>query len=126
MYAEKIKQSGNKLTKPRQLVLDALVANQHPLSAQDLHVFLKRKIDLASVYRTLSLFESLDIVFRERFENEELFYLGKKQHHHIVCRKCGYTKCVPCNHVFPNIKDFKNIVHRLNISGICNKCTTNN
>lgn len=122
MFEEKIKNAGFKLTKPRKLVIKALEEKPHPQSAQSLFRSIGKKIDLASVYRTLWLFESLNLVFKERFGNEELFYIGK-EHHHLVCRNCGYSRCIPCDHHFSSIKGFTGIVHNVSLSGICGACS---
>lgn len=123
MFEKIIQNKGYKLTKPRLLVLELLKKNHIPLNARQIHNKLKKKIDLASVYRILALFKSIDIVFEERLVNKEYYYLGKKQHHHIICKKCGYSECLPCKHIFENIKNFSHISHNLTISGICKKCT---
>lgn len=111
-----------KLTKPRKLVLEALKLVHKPVCAGEIHKKLKEKIDLASIYRTLNLFVSMEIIFKENFQGKDLYYLAKKQHHHIICRKCGHAECIPCHHLFKKIKNFTNISHSLIISGICKKC----
>lgn len=123
MFKEKIKKAGYKLTNQRLMVLDFLKENHKPLNAKQIYDKLNKKIDLASVYRILALFKSIDIVFEERFNDKEYYYLGQKQHHHIICKKCGYSECMPCKHLFKNIKNFSNISHNLSISGICKKCS---
>jgi Fur family transcriptional regulator, ferric uptake regulator len=123
MIKQKIKQAGYKLTKPRLIVLDELSKTHQPLCAQDIHKKLNQKIDLASIYRTLNLFVSIGIVFKERLEEKDLYYLSEGQHHHIICRECGYSECISCDHIFKNIKNFTNISHNLTISGICKKCS---
>lgn len=123
MNEEKIKQAGYKLTKSRLLVLHALEKKHKPLCAQDIYKSINKHIDLASVYRTLNLFVEIGIVFSERYNDKDLYYISQKQHHHVICRKCGRTECIPCNHIFKNIKNFTNISHKITISGICRKCS---
>ncbi len=122
MMEEIIRKSGFKITKPRKLVLDILRNNEHPVSAHRIYDLSNNRIDLASVYRTLSMLESLNIVFKERFGNEERFYMADKQHHHIICRKCGLVECIPCRHLFEGIRGFDNVSHNLSITGICKQC----
>lgn len=122
MYKDIIKQEGYKLTKPRQLLLKAL-REKHPLSAQEIHQAVNKKVDLASVYRTLSLFCSLGIAHKETYKNKKLYYLSNEAHHHIICRKCGRIECVPCNHIFSHIKHFSKIRHAVSLSGICKTCS---
>jgi Fur family ferric uptake transcriptional regulator len=119
---EKIKQSGYKLTRPRSLVLDILESTRKPICAQEMHKKLNKKIDLVSIYRTLNLLASIGVVFKENYDGKESYYLSDKQHHHIMCRKCGHSECLPCHHIFKNIKNFTDISHNITISGICKKC----
>ena len=123
MYKEIIKKIGYKLTKPRLLVLEILEKDHKPLSAKTIHTKLQKKVDLASIYRTIRLFQKLKILFEERINDKQYYYLAKKQHHHIICRKCGYAECIPCRHIFSKITNFSNIFHKLSLSGICNKCS---
>lgn len=123
MYKEKIQKAGFKLTKQRLMVLDLLKKKHEPLSAKQIHKKLKQKVDLASIYRIINLFKEIKIVFEERMDNKEYFYLEEKQHHHVICEECGYAECIPCEHLFGNIKNFSKISHNLTISGICNKCS---
>lgn len=123
MTKQKIEQSGYKLTRPRLLVLSELGKICQLFRAQDIHKKLSKKIDLASIYRTLNLFVCIGIVFKERHSEKDLYYLSNGQHHHIICRKCGYSECLPCDHIFKNIKNFTNISHNLTIFGICKKCS---
>ena len=103
--------------------MDKLMMNKYPISAQKIHGLCKGQVDLASVYRTLSILESLKIVFKDRFDNKDLYYIADEQHHHIVCKKCGYMKCIPCNHLYERISGFKQISHSLTITGICSNCS---
>lgn len=122
MYKEILKQANYKLTKPRQLVLNFLEKRHDPISAGDIYNKLKKELDRVTVYRILEVFEELGIVFKENRGKEALYYLADKQHHHIVCQKCGLTECVPCNHFFNKIKNFNNIKHQLILTGLCNNC----
>jgi Fe2+ or Zn2+ uptake regulation protein len=123
MYKDILRKNGYKLTKQRLLILDLFSKNHKPINAKQIYTKLNKKIDLASVYRIINLFKSLGIVFEERINHKEFFYLSQKQHHHIICRKCGYSECLPCRHLFENIKNFSDISHKLTISGICKKCS---
>ncbi|MFH1427873.1 MAG: Fur family transcriptional regulator [Patescibacteria group bacterium] len=117
-----LKNKGYKLTKPRLAIL-GLMKKQHNLfTAQELYKKLKQKYDLASVYRTLNLFNKLNIVEEEIIKNESFYYIAKKHHHHIICRKCGCKQCVPCKNIDLRIKNFSIIKHQLSLTGICKNC----
>ena len=124
-HMEKLKKqlvkAGYKITTPRIEVLEGLSSAHHPISARELHKKTK-KIDRASVYRTLNLFEELRLVNIEVIKKEKLYCLADVPHHHIICKKCGYTEEVKCNHNFDNFKNFSNIYHQLTLIGVCNKC----
>lgn len=117
-----LKDNGCKLTNVRLSVLGILESEHGLLSAQDIYQKLHFEFDLASVYRSLSLFQGLGIVFSEKVSDREFFYLDTKPHHHIVCRKCGYNECVPCDHLTFSFKNFSNIAHNLTLSGVCKTC----
>jgi len=118
---EKLKNNGYKLTQPREKVLELLSHNHKALSAQDIHSFIK-DVDKASVYRTLNLLEELGIVNIENFNNEKLYCLSADPHHHIICKKCGYSEEVPCTYEHYNFTNFSNIQHQMTLTGVCNKC----
>lgn len=113
--------AGYKMTTPRQLVLSELFACHHPISARNLHKKIKT-VDQASVYRALNLFEDLHLVNVEVIKKEKLYCLAVVPHHHIICKKCGYTEEVKCYHDFNSFKNFFNVYHQLTLTGICNKC----
>lgn len=114
-------EAGYKITIPRNLVLKSLNKERKPISARNLHKKIK-SINLASIYRTLNLFEELHMVNVELLNKERLYCLSGEPHHHIVCQKCGYIEEIECTHSFNNIKGFSNIHHQLTLSGLCNKC----
>ena len=122
---EKIKnkliQAGYKVTKPRLTVLQNLSNKHVPMSARSLHKKIK-VFDRASIYRTLNLFEKLNLVNIEVINKEKIYCLADQPHHHIVCRKCGYMERVKCDHLFGDFKNFKDISHQFTVVGLCNKC----
>lgn len=119
---EKIKNSGCKITRPRLLVLQVIVKNRCPLSAKQIFKKINQKANLTSIYRSLDLFKKIGIVFEEKIDKESYYYSGEKKHHHIICRVCQKTKCIPCEHKFKKIKEFTNIKHDLVLNGLCKKC----
>lgn len=112
---------GIKITPQRLLVLKKLSSIPHPISARELHKKIKT-INLASVYRSLNLFEKSKIINIEIVKQEKLYCLSEYPHHHIICKKCGYTEEIDCNHHFQNFKNFSNIQHQLTLTGTCKKC----
>jgi len=114
--------NGYKLTKPRLAVIKLFRRHIRPLSCRDVFLKLKKKYDLVSIYRTLSLLKKLNIIQEDKINNESYYFASNQHHHHVTCRKCGKIACVPCKNININIPNFKDIQHQLSITGICNKC----
>ncbi|OIO19224.1 MAG: hypothetical protein COY69_01005 [Candidatus Magasanikbacteria bacterium CG_4_10_14_0_8_um_filter_32_14] len=119
---EQLKQQGYKLTKPREKVLEVLMHNHFAISAQDIHQKIKI-IDKASVYRVLNLLEEFGLVNIENVNNEKLYCLARDPHHHVICKKCGYSEEVACTYSFDDFKNFINVQHQLTLTGLCKKCS---
>lgn len=115
--------AGYKLTKPRLAVLGFLAGSHLSISARDLYKKIRR-FDLASIYRTLNLFQELHIVNVEFIDKEKIYCLADKPHHHIICTECGYIEKIECNHLFGNFKNFRDIHHQLTLTGVCNNCSS--
>jgi len=123
MLKEIIKKAGYKLTKPRTKVLEVFEGEHKFMTVKEIHSILKGEVDLTSIYRTVILFEKLNILHEERVSNSFAYCLAGGKHHHIICRDCGYTECLPCNHIFQNVKNFSQVSHELRLSGVCRKCS---
>ena len=95
---------------------------KNPLSAREIHKKIN-DCDLASVYRCLSLFESIGLVQAENVDKEKFYCQAGKPHHHIICRKCGHMEEFPCTHKFNKYKNFTDIEHQLTLYGVCSKCS---
>jgi len=121
---------GIRYTKPRKLVFEALESLSKPASANEINDYLKNKIDLTSVYRTLSLLVKSEMV------NVILFGEGKKRyelknknehHHHLVCEKCGDVEDVEMKEsiLLESVKERSKFVikkHNLEFFGLCPDC----
>lgn len=118
----KILAAGYKLTTPRLAVIKKMSQEHRPLSARDLSKKIKM-IDQVSVYRTLSLLVELGVANAQIIDKEKIYCLSGQPHHHIVCKKCGYTEEVECHHHFNKFKNFINVHHQLILTGLCHKCS---
>jgi len=94
--AQKIKNSKYRLTSQREAILKVMVANRGKhLSAEE--VLLKARdehplIGMATVYRTLDMLASMDILHKSMFGDKfryELCENDRHHHHHIICLSCG-------------------------------------
>ena len=129
-----LKQEGASLTKPRKLVFDLLM-NQEPQSMQVLAQRAKGKVDRATVYRTIDLFERLGIArrlnigWKYKIELSDVF---TGHHHHMYCTNCGRTYDLPENSMLETMIDtvaaksgFSPRGHPLEIYGLCQSCSKN-
>lgn len=129
---ELIKDSGLKVTKSRLGVLSDLSTQDRPSDAQQIHQRLVKrgvKLDLATVYRILEKFQTLDIIKPINFEDGKIrFELTNHHHHHIVCEKCGRVEIVEDCEI-ERISDELSAKHKFHITrhsleffGLCKKC----
>lgn len=124
-----------KITNQRLLIFDILNNNQdRHLSPEEIHNIVIEKdkdIGIATVYRTLLLFEKLDIVNKTEFDDKVARYELKDedhQHHHLICTNCNKIievdagLLVEVESQIEKIYDFKIVDHDLKFFGICGQC----
>lgn len=130
-FLNDLKRTGIKITTPRKEILSILSSN--PLTAPEVHDLLKEKgisIDLVTIYRTLELFTTLELIRKTQFEDKIARYElhpGKDHHHHLVCIKCGVVEDVIINEdkfvkEIEKQSDFKVERHALEFFGFCKRC----
>jgi Fur family ferric uptake transcriptional regulator len=124
--------NGKSFTSVRAVILDILDSATSPLNPkQILNLITGKKPDLATIYRNLSLMESLAIIqsvdLGEGFKRYEMSR-PENHRHHIVCNKCGKIEDVEeCGlqeiekKIFREI-GFKIEKHRLEFFGVCAIC----
>ena len=129
---ELFRNNGKSLTGVRAVILDILGSATSPLNPKQILGLIKgKKPDLATIYRNLSLMESLGIIqsvdLGEGFKRYEMI-LPENHRHHIVCKKCGKIQEVEeCGlqeiekKIFRKI-GFKIEKHRLEFFGVCAVC----
>jgi len=92
---------GQRLTPQRQRVLDLFerIGEGSHLSAEEVHLRLVRsqeRVSLATVYRTLRLLSSMGLLqeleLPEGGRRFELAGDAHRDHHHLVCVRCGRTE----------------------------------
>lgn len=90
---ERCAQAGLKMTGQRRTILQVLTtAEDHP-SVEDVYDRAKKldsSISIATVYRTLSLLDELDLVTRHEFqEGYSRYEINTEHHHHLVDLETG-------------------------------------
>ena len=119
-------------TKQKELIHDALKANDEFISAQDLHRKLEDegvKVGLATVYRQLNALAEAGEADTVRLEGQQLFRLcgDDGHHHHLVCTNCGKTVEIesPSETWLRGISEkygFTIERHTLEVFGLCPDC----
>lgn len=136
MIEEKLKEKDCKLTPQRRAILDVLVENQSKhLSTENIYELVKSKfpdVGLATIYRTLQLFDDYDMIKKLNFGDGcyryELSEDEKHQHHHLICIKCGNVYEFDddlLEELEQKIKvknNFKVLDHMVKFMGYCQKC----
>ena len=130
-------QDGRRLTPQRKRVLELFerCGSGCHLSAEEVHqqlAALEMKVSLATVYRTLRLLADMGLLqeleLSEGGRRFELAVDDHRQHHHVVCIRCGRTEefesetvleagAAAAAHV-----GFQLIESSLNVRAICPKC----
>ncbi len=139
---EKLRAKESKLTTRRELILKVLLENNGKhLSAEEVYNLVKREapdVGLATVYRTLELFQEFDLIQTIDFGDGRKRYEfgtesgGNHHHHHLICIKCG--SIIEVNEDL--LEELENRVsikhnftvtdHQLKIFGVCDQCNKQN
>ncbi len=137
VFKERLRAQGCKLTTQRRSVLDVLIehCDEH-LSTEEIYAKVKKnypEIGLATVYRTVQLFEDMGIIDRLNFDDGcSRFELtsgdAEHHHHHLICEGCNKVFEVE-NDLLEEIEsevekkyNFKIHDHNLMFYGHCEEC----
>lgn len=150
-YKDILRDRGYKLTHQRKLILEAMAKNNDKhLNCDEIFSIVSKdnpEIGIATVYRTLLLFEKLNIVNKLNFDDGcsryELDLGVEDHHHHLLCLKCGKVIEVQFNiesligpdqqlgalksfkDEIGKEKDFTIVDHNVTFYGYCSKCKEN-
>jgi len=133
LFKDLFREKKLRLSHPRVLIYEELSDAQNPLSPQELYQAIlkkKKRIGLTSIYRSLNLFESLEIVFKITNESNVTYKLCELEdhHHHIVCKTCGnvveFDLCDICDWSKKVMEStgYEVTDHQLNFYGFCKAC----
>lgn len=136
---EELLKNGYKLTTQRRVIFEILLEqeDQH-LSPEEIFDIVKNKypeIGLATIYRTLQLFEQIGIVYKMNFNDGCYRYeitinesSDQHRHHHLICKECGKIIGVKedllnsLEEIVEKQYKFQIIDHSLKFIGICADC----
>lgn len=140
-YMEKLQREGYKYTNQREEILRIIMDNKDDhLSCEEVHNIVSKEnkdVGIATVYRTLQLFEKLNFVYRINFDDgvsryELNFGTENHHHHHLICTKCGSVTEVKMDLLElleDNIEKEEGFTiqdHNVKFYGICKNCKKEN
>ena len=134
VFSNYLKNSGRKMTRQRQMIVDSFLRSGGHVSTEELHQLARKKdkkLGFVTVFRTLKALADCGIARkinlddgRTRFEHS----YRRPHHHHILCVECNNT----IEFVSPEqeriqeeitVQDgFKPARHTLQIFGVCPEC----
>lgn len=129
-----LRQRGLRLTHQRELVLSVLHELEAPTTAEEIFARVRirsQNIDISTVYRTLELFQELQLVsgFDAGDGIRRYEHLGvAAPHHHLVCQTCGKSLSVPLAELASLTAYLAETYHfatdpgGLTLSGVCATC----
>ncbi|MDO5047368.1 MAG: Fur family transcriptional regulator [Anaerococcus sp.] len=132
-------QNNQKFTKQREIIFNALKNSKAKhITPEELFSIVHldhKQVGIATVYRTLNIFEELGIVNKQEFTDQAYTYElidQKNDHHdHIICTNCGKiieVEFLNNKEVKESLKDeydFDLDYYSLRIFGTCSDCKKN-
>ncbi len=137
-YEALIAKGGSKLTKQRKQILSVMLEHaQEHFSADSLYALVASvddSIGIATVYRTLELFEKLNMIRNVKIKNDganyyDLIDLDDEHHihHHLICQQCN--KIIEIDDELEHYEQyifekygFQVQDHDLTFYGVCSSC----
>lgn len=137
IFSTYMENHGLRRTPERFTILEEIYARNDHFDADEFYEDLKKKqlnISRATVYNTLELLHSCDLIKKHQFGKNQAQYeksYGHKQHDHVICVDCKKVVefCDPRIHqiqsMMGELLNFKITHHSLNLYGICGTCQIN-
>jgi Fur family ferric uptake transcriptional regulator len=134
---EQLNTVGYKLTPQRKAILDILLENQcKHLTCEDIYTLVRAKmpsIGIATVYRTLPLFEKMGYLNRVHLDDGYVRYevCDNKEahsHHHLICTQCGALSEIQVDMLEELEKQIQTTTgfmvtdHSVKFYGLCKNC----
>ena len=132
IFEDTLRAAQQSITTARQTVFDAL-QHHRSLTMHELITACAR-INRATVYRTVELFETLGIITRMPNGWKYRIELGEKfldHHHHATCSSCGASIALPEDKILEMHlqklaakRNFTLRSHQIELLGLCHACQT--
>jgi len=134
IFSAFLEKNGQRRTPERFLILDEIYNRNDHFDADALYFEMKKRdinVSRATVYNTLELLVSCDLVKRHQFGKNLAQYeksFGRKQHDHIICIECKKVVefCDPriqqIQTMMGELLNFTITHHSLNMYGVCGTC----
>jgi Fur family ferric uptake transcriptional regulator len=131
--AERLSAAGERVTRQRLIVADALILAGRQLTAAELYDQVRRaepSLGRATVFRTLERLVDAGVARRLELEGHVYAYIACEptHHHHLSCSSCGRVEEIPESWVSPIAArasrqlDFEIDDARLDFYGRCAAC----
>jgi len=128
-----LRRAGYRLTEPRRAVAELIGGRRGPFTAADLVAEARSHrpgVGRATIFRSLDLFATLNLVERVDLPNAGHAYLACEpaHHHHVICVRCGRsTEVEDCGmaEVAAEVarrSGYRVASHRLELFGTCPRC----
>ena len=104
--ADRLAAAGERVTRQRLLVADALATHARQITAQDLYDRLRRReprLGRATVFRTLEALVAAGVARRLEQDGHVYGYVAcrPEHHHHLACDRCGRVEEIGEGYIAP-------------------------
>lgn len=134
-FREYLTTQKQRLTTPREIVVDEVFDNHEHFDADELVVRLqgkgKNRVSRSTVYRTIDLMEEAGLIRKVARPNGIEIWehdYGYPQHDHMICNKCGELEEFhndEIKSILVSVAEAQGFLmdgHRLEVFGVCSSC----